>query len=172
VRPHRGPRWPIAPPASLPARRRGAGIEPLATLAQARRPPRRAPVPSTVKLTAVGTAFSRGGDTPTIVDPTGRRLHCRRRGLQADGSEGRPPAAAPERRRPRPPAKRPHRRDDFAAAIARAEFAEARRRRARRSSPRPAIISDHGSWASRGRSIIAGQARPILAGQGPQRRRA
>jgi hypothetical protein len=39
---------------------------------------------STVKLTAVATAFSRGGDTPTTVDPAGRGLDCRPRGRQTD----------------------------------------------------------------------------------------
>jgi hypothetical protein len=73
-------------------------------------------------LTAVAAAFSRGGDRPTTVDPAGRRLHCRPCGLQADGSGGRSPAAAA-------PERRPHRRDDFATAIARAEFAEGAERR-------------------------------------------
>jgi hypothetical protein len=65
------------------------GIEGAAITLRLRQPARRAPVPSTVKLTAVAAAFSRGGDTPTTVDPAGRRLDCHPRGLQADGGAGR-----------------------------------------------------------------------------------
>jgi len=59
---------PIARPASIPAQRRGAGIDRLATLAQARRPARRAPVPSPVELVVLATTFSRDGCTPTTGD--------------------------------------------------------------------------------------------------------
>ena len=88
-RTHRGGARPArchrpAPPASRePRSRSGWG-----------QPTRRAPVPSTVELTAVVPAFSRDGDTPTSVHPAGHRLDCRPRGLQADGSGGRPPATA------------------------------------------------------------------------------
>jgi hypothetical protein len=65
-------------------------------------------------------------------DPAGMGQFIARLASEAGAGDG--VAAKPERRQPRPPAKpRPLRRDDFAAAIARAEFAEARRRRARRS---------------------------------------